>query len=63
MRLGFFRLIFKLQRLVAIEDGQDLMEYALLAALIASGAVAIVGQLTPVFVAAYNHIAQMITDL
>lgn len=37
---GFSKLVYSLQCLVAREDGQDLVEYALLVGLIASGVTA-----------------------
>jgi pilus assembly protein Flp/PilA len=40
MRSGFSRFIFTLRRLLEQEHGQDLVEYALLVALIAFGATA-----------------------
>ena len=41
---GVMKLVFKLHCLMAIEEGQDLMEYSLLAFLIACGTIAGVGQ-------------------
>jgi Flp pilus assembly pilin Flp len=35
MRLGFRYLILKLRMLIPVEDGQDLIEYCLIAALLA----------------------------
>jgi Flp pilus assembly pilin Flp len=40
MRLGFGKLILKLRCLLAAEEGQDLVEYALIAGLIATACVA-----------------------
>jgi Flp pilus assembly pilin Flp len=40
MRLGLRYLILKIQCLVATEDGQDMVEYCLIAALIATACVA-----------------------
>jgi len=40
MQLGFRLLILKLQCLMSVEDGQDLVEYALIAGLIATACVA-----------------------
>jgi Flp pilus assembly pilin Flp len=52
------KLVFKLHCLMAIEEGQDLMEYSLLAFLIACGTIAGVGQLASTVGTAYNNIAQ-----
>jgi pilus assembly protein Flp/PilA len=40
MRLAFFKLIQRLQYLISQEDGQDLVEYALVVAMIAFAATA-----------------------
>jgi Flp pilus assembly pilin Flp len=55
---GVLKLVFKLQCMLAIEEGQDLMEYSLVAFLIACGIVAGVGQLASAIGTAYNNIAQ-----
>jgi Flp pilus assembly pilin Flp len=55
---GVLKLVFKLHCLMAIEEGQNLMEYSLLAFLIACGTVAGVGQLASAIGTAYNNIAQ-----
>ncbi len=45
MQSAFIYLDLTLQRLLRLEDGQDLIEYAMLALLIAVGAVATIGNL------------------
>jgi pilus assembly protein Flp/PilA len=40
MRISFWNLIYRLHNLLNQEDGQDLVEYALVVALVALGAVA-----------------------
>jgi len=39
MRLGFWKLVFKLQSLAASEEGQDLVEFGMMLALISISAI------------------------
>ncbi len=58
MFIGFFQLSFTLRRLMRQEDGQDLIEYGLLAFLIACGAAASIGSVAAGISPAYSNIAQ-----
>ena len=54
MRLDFSRLVFKIRCLIEREDGQDLIEYALIVALLLGVAGAAGGQLAAGLVNVYN---------
>jgi Flp pilus assembly pilin Flp len=57
MRLVYLNLVVQLQHLLRPEDGQDLIEYALLAFLIACGAAASIGRVAAGIVPAFSNIA------
>jgi len=57
MRLGFCKLILKLQRLMAGDDGQDMIEYALIAGLIATACVASTNAFARLLLSTYTSIA------
>ena len=50
------RLIDRLQALVRLEDGQDLVEYAMIIALITTGATAAMQGLASILLTAMTHI-------
>lgn len=50
-------IVFHLQRLLELEEGQDLVEYGLLAAVVALGAIASVGGVASEVVSMYQQIA------
>lgn len=56
MQGQFFCIMLQLQRLLKMEEGQDLVEYGLLAAVIALGAIASVGGAGSEVVRMYNLI-------
>jgi Flp pilus assembly pilin Flp len=56
MQLGFRLLILRLQHLMALEDGQDLIEYALIAGLIATACVASTNAFARLLLTTYNSI-------
>jgi Flp pilus assembly pilin Flp len=58
MRLVYLNLVVQLQRLLMPEDGQDMIEYALLAFLIACGAVASIGTVAAGVAPAFSGIAE-----
>jgi Flp pilus assembly pilin Flp len=62
MRLVALQLVFQLQRTLRLEDGQDLIQYVLLAFLIACGAVAAIGHLAGGIEPAFSNIAQKFTN-
>jgi len=57
MRLGFRYLILRFQLLAAAEDGQDLVEYCLIAALIALVCVASTNAFARLVLQSYTSIA------
>lgn len=57
MRLGFRHMLLKLQLLIAREDGQDMVEYCLVAALIACGCVASTSSFARLVLGSYTSIA------
>jgi Flp pilus assembly pilin Flp len=57
MRLGFQYLILKLQLLAAAENGQDLVEYCLIVALIALVCVASTNAFARLLLQSFNSIA------
>jgi pilus assembly protein Flp/PilA len=57
MRELMFKVHFKMQTLIANEDGQDLVEYALVVALIAFGSVAAMQSLSSEINTAFNVIS------
>lgn len=59
MQLGFRLLILKLQCLMAVEDGQDLVEYALIVCLIATFCVASTNALAHLVINAYTNIVSV----
>ncbi len=56
MTPGFQKRIDLLQALIRLEDGQDLVEYAMVIALIATGATAAMQGLANVLMTALTHI-------
>jgi Flp pilus assembly pilin Flp len=56
MRRGFLHIVFRLQRLIAREDGQDLVEYALIIALLVMTTTAATKPLAVVIGNAFNGI-------
>lgn len=56
MQVGFRILILKLQCLMAVEDGQDLVEYALIAGLIATACVASTNAFARILLTSYMSI-------
>ena len=56
MKNALLKLYVMMQNLVSREDGQDLIEYALLVAIIALGAVSILGVLSGQIVAAFTAV-------
>lgn len=63
MWLVYLNLVVQFRRLLVSEDGQDLIEYALLAFLIACGAVASIGALGGAIVPYYTNIAQALSKV
>jgi Flp pilus assembly pilin Flp len=57
MRLRFWILILKLQDMMAAEDGQDLVEYVLIAGLIATACVASTSAFARLLITSYNSLA------
>jgi len=57
MRLRFWNLILKLQYMMTAEDGQDLVEYVLIAGLIATACVASTNAFAKLLLTSYNSIA------
>jgi Flp pilus assembly pilin Flp len=60
MRLGFRYLILKSQLLVACENGQDLVEYCLIAALLACACVASTSGFAKLILNAFNSISSSV---
>jgi len=56
MQLGFRILILRLQCLLAVEDGQDMIEYALIAGLIATACVASTNAFARLLLTSYQSI-------
>jgi Flp pilus assembly pilin Flp len=56
MQLGLRYLILKFQLLVAAEDGQDMVEYCLIAALIATACVASTSSFARLVLQSYNSL-------
>jgi len=56
MRLGFRYLILKLQLLIAVEDGQDMAEYCLIAALISLACFASTNAFARMLIGSYSSI-------
>ena len=63
MRLGFRYLLLKFQLLLATEDGQDMVEYFLIAALIAMACVASTNAFAKLLLQSYNSIAVAFDNL
>jgi len=63
MRLGFRYLLLKFQLLLATEDGQDMVEYCLIAALIAMACVASTNAFAKLLLHSYNSIAVAFDNL
>lgn len=61
MRFIYLNLAAQFERLLRSEDGQDLIEYALLAVLIATGAVLTIGTVGAGVLPAFSNVAQMLT--
>jgi pilus assembly protein Flp/PilA len=57
-----FQLVIWLRRLVTLEDGQDLVEYALLVALVALGATASMKSLATGIGAAFTRISTQLSS-
>jgi Flp pilus assembly pilin Flp len=60
---GCMKLIFGLQRLMAREDGQDLVEYALVICMIGIAATASSSQFYNLITTVFNNIAARVTSL
>jgi pilus assembly protein Flp/PilA len=60
MNNALLKLYVKIQNLMLREEGQDLIEYALLGAIVSVGAVTVLGSLSAKIVTVFNTI---ITDL
>ena len=56
MQLGLRVLILRLQRLMALEDGQDMVEYALIAGLVATACVASTNAFAKLLLTCYTSI-------
>ena len=56
MQSGFWKLCFTLQKLTMREEGQDLVEYALVLGLICVGAVSVMGNLGRELAGYYSYI-------
>jgi Flp pilus assembly pilin Flp len=56
------KLIERLQTLIGLEDGQDLVEYAMIIALITTGATAAMQGLASVLLTAMTHINSVLGD-
>ena len=56
------KLIDRLQAMVRLEDGQDLVEYAMIIALITTGATAAMQGLASVLLTALVHISSVLGD-
>lgn len=63
MRPAFLQLVCRLMCLINREDGQDLIEYALLAFLIACAATASIGQVSAGIAPAFNSIANKFSSV
>jgi Flp pilus assembly pilin Flp len=61
MRRGNLKLVFRLQWLMKRADGQDLVEYAFLLAMIGAVAIASSGTLAGVLTTTLTHIASTFT--
>lgn len=62
MQANLFALYSTIQRLVSGQDGQDLIEYALVVALIALGATAGMGSVATDINLAFNNIGTSLTN-
>jgi pilus assembly protein Flp/PilA len=62
MQPGCLRLVFRLQCLLMREDGQDLVEYALLVAMLAAAVTASQSSFAAVITQTFNHIATTFTN-
>ena len=62
MQPGFLRLVFRLQCFLRRENGQDLVEYALLIGLLAAAATASQSSLADIITQTFNHIAIAFTN-
>lgn len=62
MKFKLWKLFFKMQNLMAVEEGQDLIEYALVVALIAFAATVGMGTLASDINSAFNNIGTMLTS-
>jgi Flp pilus assembly pilin Flp len=60
MRLGLRKRIDRLWALIWLEDGQDLVEYAFIIALIATGATAAMQGLASILMTALTHISTVL---
>jgi Flp pilus assembly pilin Flp len=61
MRSGFRNLIGKLQTLLRLEDGQDIVEYALLITLMAAGVTASTQRLAAIISTIFTNIEVVIS--
>lgn len=62
MRHELRKRIVRLQAMIQLEDGQDLVEYAFIIALIATGATAAMQGLASVLMTALTHISSVLGD-
>lgn len=62
MRDFMLKMYIKMQNLIADEEGQDLVEYALVAAVVALGAVASMGKIATALSGAFTSIASQLTS-
>jgi len=62
MRLGFWRLVHVLRCMMALQGGQDLVEYVLLIALLGASALAITKSLAIVLTTALSNIATQLAN-
>jgi pilus assembly protein Flp/PilA len=62
MKFKLWKLFFKMQNLMAEEEGQDLIEYALVVALIAFAATVGMGTLASDINSAFTNIGTMLTS-
>jgi pilus assembly protein Flp/PilA len=63
MNLNILKLSIRMQNILACEDGQDLIEYALVVALIAFGATAGMSTLATDINTAFSNIGNSLTSL
>lgn len=61
MSIGLWNLFSRLKALAGQEDGQDLVEYALIIALLAFGATAGMQSLASVLSTTYNHLETVLS--